>query len=151
MDACGDCVVCKELPFPSTVFCTGVETGACGPSAVCMYQEPPPISNSKPAATPIIRPFLPELPVLAEMVSDSSVNRRLPKDGDATAALRDGLYQLSTPDAAADRLSAMLKLFPQIVDVHFWAQFPGESIASGSRRIECLATRVLPKVRAAIA
>jgi len=75
----------------------------------------------------------------------------VPRFTDAVAALRDGLYQLSTPDAAVERLTAMLKQYPQIVDVHFWAQFPGESIESGSRRIECLATHVLPKIRAAIA
>ena len=68
----------------------------------------------------------------------------------AEAALRDGLYVLSTPDEAVTRLTAMLKQYPQIVDVHFWAQFPGESVASGSRRIECLAKQVLPKVRAAL-
>ncbi len=75
----------------------------------------------------------------------------VPRFGDAAAALRDGLYQLSTPDAAADRLITMLRQYPQIVDVHFWAQFPGESIESGSRRVECLATRVLPRVKAALA
>ena len=75
----------------------------------------------------------------------------VPRFTDAAAALRDGLYQLSTPEAAVERLTAMLKQYPQIVDVHFWAQFPGESIESGSRRIECLATHVLPKIRAAIA
>ena len=68
----------------------------------------------------------------------------------AEAALRDGLYVLSTPDEAVTRLTAMLKQYPQIVDVHFWAQFPGESVASGSRRIDCLAKQVLPKVRAAL-
>ena len=68
----------------------------------------------------------------------------------AEAALRDGLYVLSTPDEAVTRLTATLKQYPQIVDVHFWAQFPGESVASGSRRIECLAKQVLPKVRAAL-
>jgi hypothetical protein len=69
----------------------------------------------------------------------------------AEAALRDGLYVLSTPDEAVDRLTAMLKQYPQVRDVHFWAQFPGESIASGSRRIELLANKVLPRVRAALA
>ena len=76
---------------------------------------------------------------------------QVPQFADATAALRDGLYQLSTPVAAVARLSAMLKQYPQIVDVHFWAQFPGESVASGSRRIEILATQVLPQLRAALA
>lgn len=74
---------------------------------------------------------------------------QVPLFPDAVSALRDGLYQLSTPEAAVERLSGMLKQYPQIVDVHFWAQFPGESIASGTRRIECLAKNVLPKVRAA--
>jgi len=74
----------------------------------------------------------------------------VPPFADAATALRDGLYQLSTPEAAVERLSTMLRQYPQIVDVHFWAQFPGESIESGSRRIECLATQVLPKVRAAL-
>ena len=75
----------------------------------------------------------------------------VPRFSDSTAALRDGLYQLSTPDAAVERLVAMLKQYPQIIDVHFWAQFPGESVISGSRRIECLATKVLPRVKAALA
>ena len=75
---------------------------------------------------------------------------QVPLFPNAEAALRDGLYVLSTPDEAVARLTAMLKQYPQIVDVHFWAQFPGESVASGSRRIECLAKQVLPKVRAAL-
>ena len=75
----------------------------------------------------------------------------VPQAADAAAALRDGLYQLCTPDVAAARLIDVLKQYPQIVDVHFWAQFPGESIESGSRRIECLANRVLPRVRAELA
>ncbi|NJN50772.1 MAG: LLM class flavin-dependent oxidoreductase [Gammaproteobacteria bacterium] len=74
----------------------------------------------------------------------------VPKFPDAAAALRDGLYELSTPQATVPRLTKMLKAYPQIVDVHFWAQFPGERVAAGSRRIECLAREVLPKVRAAL-
>jgi hypothetical protein len=31
--------------------------------------------------------------------------------------------------------------------MHFWAQLPGESIESGSRRIEFIADHVLPEVR----
>ena len=89
-DTCGDCAVCKEPAFSATVFCAGVERSAGGPPAVWrMYQAPPPISNSKPAAIPMIKPFLLELPVLVERVSNSSVNRRLPNDGAGTAALAD--------------------------------------------------------------
>jgi hypothetical protein len=44
----------------------------------------------------------------------------------------------------------MLKEYPEIVDVHFWAQFPGEPVESGSDRIEYIANHVLPRVRAAL-
>ena len=44
----------------------------------------------------------------------------------------------------------MLADCPEIIDVHFWAQFPGEPVDSGSRRIEYLAAKVLPRVRSAL-
>ena len=44
----------------------------------------------------------------------------------------------------------MLTDCPEIIDVHFWAQFPGEPVESGSRRIEYLASQVLPRVRLAL-
>jgi alkanesulfonate monooxygenase SsuD/methylene tetrahydromethanopterin reductase-like flavin-dependent oxidoreductase (luciferase family) len=69
---------------------------------------------------------------------------------DAATALRDGLYELATPAATSQRLIAMLRRYPQIADVHFWAQLPGEPIAAGTRRLECLATQVLPRVKAAL-
>jgi hypothetical protein len=31
-------------------------------------------------------------------------------------------------------------------DVHYWAQFPGESVESGSERIQYLADKVIPRV-----
>ena len=49
--------------------------------------------------------------------------------------------------AAVTALSEMLTEYPEIKDVHFWAQFPGESIESGSARIEYMAQHVLPAVR----
>jgi hypothetical protein len=75
----------------------------------------------------------------------------VPPFADAKAALRDGLYQLWDAEQAVAGLSAMLREYPEIVDVHFWAQFPGEPIESGSARMEFLARNVLPRVRAAIA
>ena len=69
---------------------------------------------------------------------------------DAPTAIENGLYELWTADQAVENLTAMLEQYPQIRDVHFWAQFPGESVASGSARMEYLATRVLPRVREAI-
>ena len=62
-------------------------------------------------------------------------------------AVDNGFYEFWTPDEAVTKILALLEKYPQIVDLHFWAQFPGESIESGSRRIELLATKVLPEVR----
>ncbi len=62
-------------------------------------------------------------------------------------AVDNGFYEFWTPDEAVTKILDLLEKYPQIVDLHFWAQFPGETIESGSRRIEQLATRVLPQVR----
>ena len=66
---------------------------------------------------------------------------------DAVTAARDGLYELWDADAAVAGLTQMLDDYPEIVDVHFWAQFPGEPVESGSARIEYIAHQVLPRVR----
>jgi hypothetical protein len=34
-----------------------------------------------------------------------------------------------------------------ISDIHFWAQFPGESVESGSRRLNYIAEKVLPRLK----
>lgn len=73
---------------------------------------------------------------------------QVPEFPDAESAIRDGLYELWDGDSAVAALIAMLEAYPQIVDVHFWAQFPGEPIDSGSARMEYIAQAVLPKVRA---
>jgi len=72
----------------------------------------------------------------------------VPPFPDPAAAVAHGMYELWTVETAVDELTRMLRAQPRIVDVHFWAQFPGESVASGSRRLELLARRVLPAVRA---
>ena len=41
----------------------------------------------------------------------------------------------------------MKQAYPMISDIHFWAQFPGESLASGSARMQYIAEQVLPKLR----
>tara|TARA_A100001037_G_scaffold223364_1_gene201239 strand:- start:5112 stop:6125 length:1014 start_codon:yes stop_codon:yes gene_type:complete len=69
---------------------------------------------------------------------------------DAATAIQEGFYELWDADQAVAALTDMLKTYPEIVDVHFWAQFPGESIDSGSRRMEYIAKQVLPRVRANI-
>ena len=70
---------------------------------------------------------------------------------DAKSAVEYGLYDLKDSAMAVSSLVAMLKEFPEIIDVHFWAQFPGESISSGNKRIEYIANRVIPEVREALA
>jgi alkanesulfonate monooxygenase SsuD/methylene tetrahydromethanopterin reductase-like flavin-dependent oxidoreductase (luciferase family) len=57
-----------------------------------------------------------------------------------------GFYQLWDAGAAVEKLSALLRDRPQIRDLHFFAQLPGESVASGSRRVEYLAQKVMPEV-----
>ena len=76
---------------------------------------------------------------------------QVPLFPDAESALRDGLYELWDADEAVARLTELLIDYPQIIDVHFWAQLPGEPVESGSRRIEYMAQHVLPAVRAEIA
>jgi alkanesulfonate monooxygenase SsuD/methylene tetrahydromethanopterin reductase-like flavin-dependent oxidoreductase (luciferase family) len=66
---------------------------------------------------------------------------------DAESALAGGLYEVLDGPGAVESLTTLLKQYPQIQDIHFWAQFPGESIEHGSRRIEYLANHVLPAVR----
>jgi len=73
---------------------------------------------------------------------------QVPLFPDAPTAIRDGLYELLDGDAAVASLTKMLRDYPEIIDVHFWAQFPGESVDSGSARIEYIARNVLPRVRA---
>jgi hypothetical protein len=74
----------------------------------------------------------------------------VPRFPDAATAIAQGLYELWDGETAVTKLTELLRAYPQIKDVHFWAQFPGESIASGQRRIEYMAKHVLPKVRAAL-
>ncbi len=70
---------------------------------------------------------------------------------DAATALEQGLYEVWDADQAVTELTKMLVEYPQIQDVHFWAQLPGESIDSGNARIEYMANQVLPQVRANLA
>ncbi|MEM8564195.1 MAG: LLM class flavin-dependent oxidoreductase [Pseudomonadota bacterium] len=73
-----------------------------------------------------------------------------PLFADAKDAIDSGFYQFWTADQAVQQILDHLRAYPQIKDMHFWAQFPGEPIESGSRRIELLANKVLPRVREAL-
>lgn len=65
----------------------------------------------------------------------------------AQAAIENGLYELWDANLAISELNRLKDTYPMITDIHFWAQFPGESIESGSRRMRYIAEYVLPYVR----
>ena len=66
---------------------------------------------------------------------------------DASAAIENGLYELWDADTAVAKLSQLKADFPMLSDIHFWAQFPGESHESGTRRMQYIADKVLPRLR----
>jgi alkanesulfonate monooxygenase SsuD/methylene tetrahydromethanopterin reductase-like flavin-dependent oxidoreductase (luciferase family) len=66
---------------------------------------------------------------------------------DAATAIANGLYELWDADTAVTNLRKLLDDYPQIEDVHFWAQFPGESVESGQRRLDYISGKVLPRLR----
>lgn len=73
---------------------------------------------------------------------------QVPRFHDAGQIIEAGAYVLWDADTAVRELTALLRERPQIKDVHFWAQLPGEPVDSGTERIEYLATKVMPGVRA---
>lgn len=73
---------------------------------------------------------------------------QIPQFSDPAQILEAGAYVLWDASTAVTELTALLRERPQVKDVHFWAQLPGESTDSGSERIEYLATKVAPEVRA---
>jgi len=74
-----------------------------------------------------------------------------PQFPDSATALREGMYELHDAASAVAALTELLLQYPEIKDIHFWAQFPGEPVASGSQRIQYMADHVLPQVRKNIA
>jgi len=71
----------------------------------------------------------------------------VPEFPDAPTALGQGLYELWDANEAIDRLSSLIETYPQIDDIHFWPQLPGEPVSAGDRRIEYIADRVLPHIK----
>ncbi len=65
---------------------------------------------------------------------------------DAAAAIENGLYTLWDADTAVTELNKLLAAYPNIRDIHFWAQFPGEAVASGDARLRYIADKVLPRL-----
>lgn len=62
-------------------------------------------------------------------------------------AIAGGLYELWDAETAVAKLNALIDAYPQIRDIHFWAQFPGEPVESGQRRMEYIASKVLPRLK----
>lgn len=73
---------------------------------------------------------------------------QVPKFPDPQAIVDNGGYLLWDGATAVAELTKLLREAPQIEDVYFWAQLPGESVESGSRRIEYFMREVAPKVEA---
>jgi alkanesulfonate monooxygenase SsuD/methylene tetrahydromethanopterin reductase-like flavin-dependent oxidoreductase (luciferase family) len=57
-----------------------------------------------------------------------------------------GIYRLWDANTAIEELVALGERYPQVRDFHFWAQFPGETVESGSARIQYIADKVKPEV-----
>ncbi|MFK7977828.1 MAG: LLM class flavin-dependent oxidoreductase [Halioglobus sp.] len=66
---------------------------------------------------------------------------------DAPTAVENGLYELWDADTAVTELNKLTDTFPNIRDIHFWAQFPGESVESGNARLQYIAEKVLPRLK----
>ena len=64
----------------------------------------------------------------------------------AASAIENGLYELWDADMAVAQLSKLVSTYPNIRDIHFWAQFPGESVESGNARLRYIAEKVLPRL-----
>ena len=62
------------------------------------------------------------------------------------SVLDAGAYRLMDASMAVDELVTLATDYPQIRDFHYWAQFPGESVDSGSERIQYVADHVIPVV-----
>lgn len=76
---------------------------------------------------------------------------QVPRFPDAQSIVDGGGFTLWDGPTAVTELTKLLRERPQIDDVFFWAQLPGESVESGSKRIEYFAREVAPKVEAALA
>jgi len=71
----------------------------------------------------------------------------VPDHFDTPQGLLDfGIYRLWDASAAVDELVGLARQYPQIRDFHFWAQFPGETVESGSARVQYIADKVIPEV-----
>jgi alkanesulfonate monooxygenase SsuD/methylene tetrahydromethanopterin reductase-like flavin-dependent oxidoreductase (luciferase family) len=71
---------------------------------------------------------------------------QVPQFSDRDAIVAGGGFQLWDGPTAVRELVALLRERPQIKDLYFWAQLPGESVESGSQRMEYFMREVGPQV-----
>jgi len=62
------------------------------------------------------------------------------------SVLDAGCHWLMDASTAVDDLVSLVTAYPQVRNLHYWAQFPGESVGSGSERIQYFADKVIPRV-----
>ncbi len=72
----------------------------------------------------------------------------VPRFPDRDAIVAGGGFALWDGPTAVREIVSLLRERPQIKDIYFWAQLPGEPIESGSKRMEFFMREVAPKVRA---
>ena len=71
---------------------------------------------------------------------------QVPQFPDRDAIVAGGGFQLWDGPTAVKELVALVRERPQIKDLYFWAQLPGEPVESGSRRMEYFMREVAPNV-----
>jgi len=69
---------------------------------------------------------------------------------DPADILRKGAYVLWDGPTAVAKLKALHQRYPQIIDIQLFSQIPGELVDSGSRRLEYIATKVIPQLQSAL-
>lgn len=76
---------------------------------------------------------------------------QVPPFPDRDAIVAAGAFKLWDGPTAVTELGHLLREYPQIRDLYFWAQLPGEPLDSGTQRIEYFAREVAPKLTAELA
>lgn len=71
---------------------------------------------------------------------------QVPRFPDRDAIVAAGAFQLWDGPTAVSELVALVREYPQIKDLYFWSQLPGEPVESGSGRMEYFWREVAPKV-----
>ena len=70
----------------------------------------------------------------------------IPLFPDRDAIVAAGGYQLWDGPTAVKEIVSIMRQFPQIKDMYFWAQLPGEPVESGTKRLEFFMREVAPNV-----